>query len=134
MEIKVLSPLLLCKNHPYLVLLFYKKELSLANASKVICSLNLLLEVFKKCHTPDCKNDCEVKYHLVGTSVVIDWKCPARHKGRFCSSKDVNEIKANNLQAAAAIMLSGNNFAKIEKMAKFLGLSFISHTTFYRLQ
>ena len=31
-------------------------------------------------------------------------------------------------------MPSGNNFAEIEKMAKFLGLSFISHTTFYRLR
>ena len=43
------------------------------------------------------------------------------------------EMKASSLQAAA-IMLSGNNLAKIEKMAKFLGLSFISKTTFYGLQ
>ena len=112
----------------------YKQELSLARATKVICSLDLLLEVFKKCQKPTCKNDSQVKYHLVGPTVVINWTCPAGHKGKFCSSRDANDMKANNLQAAAAIILSGNNFAKIEKMAKFLGLSFISETTFYRLQ
>ena len=31
-------------------------------------------------------------------------------------------------------MLSGNNFAKIEKLAKSLGLAFISDSTFYRMQ
>ena len=31
-------------------------------------------------------------------------------------------------------MLSGNNFAKVGKMANFLGLAFISDSTFYRMQ
>ena len=112
----------------------YKKEMSLANVTKVICSLDLLLEVFQKCREPGCNNDTAVKHHLVGPSVVISWTCPSRHKGRFESSRDVNDMKSNNLQTAASILLSGNNFAKIEKMAKFLGLSFVSESTFYRLQ
>jgi len=41
---------------------------------------------------------------------------------------------ANNLQAAASILLSGNNFTKIERMFSFLGLSFMSDSTFYRMQ
>lgn len=41
---------------------------------------------------------------------------------------------ANNLQVAASVRLSRNNFAKIERMASFLGLSFISDWTFYRMQ
>lgn len=40
---------------------------------------------------------------------------------------------SNKLQVAASIP-SGNNFAKIEKWAKFLGLSFLSDSTFYRMQ
>lgn len=111
-----------------------KEEIRLANETKVICSLDLLLDVFKTCHEPGCKNDCVVTHHLVGPSVVINWTCSSGHKGRFESSRDVNEVKSNNLQAAASILLSGNNFAKIEKMVKFLGLSFISESTFYRLQ
>ena len=31
-------------------------------------------------------------------------------------------------------MLSGNNFAKVEKFPHFIGLSFISDSTFYRMQ
>lgn len=40
----------------------------------------------------------------------------------------------NNLQVAASILLSGNNFTKIERMCSFLGLSFISNSTFFRMQ
>lgn len=125
-------------SYPYLSRLeeqhHYKEEMHFANERKVICTLDLLLDVFKTCQKPGCKNDCTVKYHLLGPSVVINWTCSSGHKGRFESSRDVNELKSNNLQTAASILLSGNNFAKIEKMAKFLGLSFISESTFYRLQ
>ena len=127
-------------SYPYLSRLeeqhHYKEEMHFANERKVICTLDLLLDVFefKTCHKPGCKNDCTVKHHLLGPSVMINWTCSSGHKGRFESSRDVNELKSNNLQTAASILLSGNNFAKIEKMAKFLGLSFISESTFYRLQ
>jgi len=43
-------------------------------------------------------------------------------------------VYANNLQNAVLILLSGNNFTKIERMCSFLGLSFISDSTFYRMQ
>ena len=56
------------------------------------------------------------------------------HKGTFSSSRDLNDIYSNNLHLAASIMVSGNNFAKVEKMANFLRLSFISDSTFYRMQ
>lgn len=41
---------------------------------------------------------------------------------------------AKNLQVAARVVLSGNNSATIKKMANFLALSFISDSTFYRMQ
>jgi hypothetical protein len=40
----------------------------------------------------------------------------------------------NSLQAAASILLSGNSFAKIERMAKFYGLALLSKSTFYCYQ
>ena len=46
----------------------------------------------------------------------------------------MNNVLSNNFQAAAALLLSGNDFAKVEKFAKFLGLSFISASTFFRVQ
>ena len=41
---------------------------------------------------------------------------------------------ANNLQATASILLSGNNFAKIQRMAAFFGLVFLSSSSYYRIQ
>ena len=65
---------------------------------------------------------------------MISWKCLARHIGRFCTSGEVNNVMSNNLQAAAAVLLSGNNFAKVEKCPSFMSLSFISPSTCYRVQ
>ena len=38
----------------------------------------------------------------------------------------MNGLWANNLQTATAVLLSGNNFAKVARLSEFLGLSFIS--------
>ena len=70
----------------------------------------------------------------MGTTVVVTAKCQAGHIFKFASSREVNDVYANNLQAAAAILLSGNNFNKINRMAEFLGLSFLSESTFHQSQ
>ena len=111
-----------------------KEELFLVKQTKVICSLDLLINVFRKCQHPGCTLATTIKHHLNGPTAVINWACPAGHKGTFASSKDQNGTYCNNLQVAGSIMLSGNNFAKVEKMAHFLGLAFISDSTFYRMQ
>lgn len=112
-----------------------KEELSLVGQTKVICSLDLLLDLFKRCQHPGCTKDAVIKKkYLNGPTVVVKWSCSMGHKGTFSSSRDLNDIYSNNLQLAASIMVSGNNFAKVEKMANFLGLSFISDSTFYRMQ
>lgn len=69
-------------------------------------------------------------------SALVKWKCADGHSGKFCSSHkaDNDHLLANNLQASAAVLFSGNNFDKIAKFADFLGLSFISTATFYRAQ
>lgn len=46
----------------------------------------------------------------------------------------MNGVLANNLQACSAVLLSGKNFAQVERFAKFLGLSFVSRSTFCRAQ
>jgi len=110
------------------------EELALVRETKVICSLDLLLDLFKTCHHPGCCQNLMPKHHLIGPTVVINWTCTHGHKGKFSSSKDINDMYANNLQVAASILLSGNNFTKIERTCSFLGLSFISDSTFYRMQ
>jgi len=94
------------------------EELAYIKCTKVICSLDILLEQFKgTCRHSGCLLTTCVEYSLCGTSATIRWKCTAGHQGRFCTSGDVNHVMmANNLQTAAAVLLSGNNFAKIEKL------------------
>ena len=111
-----------------------KEELSVVRAAKVICCLELLLNVFKNCQHRDCTNSAVIKHHFNGPTVVIKWSGSSGHKGTLCSSKDQNDIYSNNLQVEASILLPGNNFAKVEKFARFLGLAFISDSTFYRMQ
>ena len=111
------------------------KEITLAVGTKVICSLNLLMQLFvEKCHHPGCLLATTVDHTLCGTSVLIKWKCSAGHFGKFWSAHKVNGVMANNLQACGAVVLSGNNFAQVERFAKFLGLSFVSRSTFCRAQ
>lgn len=74
-----------------------------------------------------------VDYTLSGTSAVIWWKYPAGHTRRFCNSGEVNNVISNNLQAPAAVLLSGN-FAKVEMFVNFMGFSFISPSTLFRAQ
>lgn len=115
----------------------YKSELKLVQSMKVICALDLLVQLFaQKCRAAQCQLPCIVDFTLCGTSVLIKWKCADGHSGKFCSSHrgDDDSLRANNLQASAAILFSGNNFEKIAKLAGFLGLSFISNTTYYRAQ
>lgn len=114
----------------------YNEELKFIKGMKVICSLDLLLQEFAgQCRRPGCCQKTTVDHKLVGTSATVYGKCPLGHKGRFSTSEfDGNGMAVNNLQAAASALLSGNNFAKIEQFAKFLGLSFISSSTFYRVQ
>ena len=110
------------------------EELALVRETKVICSLDLLLELFKTCHHSGCGQPLMPKHHRIGLTVIINWTCPHGHTGKFSSSKNINEMYTNNLQVAASIILSGNNFTKIERMCSFLGLSFISNSTFFRMQ
>ena len=93
------------------------------------------MQVFAdKCQHPGCQQQTRVDHTLFGTSVLVKWTCPLGHKGRFRLSRKVNGVLVYYLQTSAAILLSTCSFIKVAKMAKFLGLSFTSKSTFFRLQ
>ena len=71
--------------------------------------------------------------------VTIQWNCTNGHADSWTSSevlavKSNQKVYVNNVQLSAAILLSGNNFQKFNLFAKFLGLSSISESLFYRVQ
>ena len=102
---------------------------------KFVCTLDLLLAAFQaRCQTPGCTELPNIKFHFVGVTLILNCQCSAGHKYRFCSSHQVNDVYANNLQAAAVIILSGSYYAKVERFAKFLKLELLSKSTYYRFQ
>lgn len=112
-----------------------QNEMKYVKERKFMCSLDLFLELFVGCcRAPGCQEVPKVKHHFFGATVVVNSLCPLGHAFTFCSSHEVNGVYANNLQAAEAIVLSGNNFGKISRMAQFLGLAFPSKATFFRFQ
>lgn len=112
-----------------------KEEFGMVKEKKFICSVDILLAAFQaRCQTPGCTALPTLRYTFVGVTLIVNCECSSGHKYRFCSSHVVNEIHFNNLQAAASIILSGSNFAKVERMAKFLCLEFLSKSTYYRFQ
>lgn len=113
-----------------------QKQFKMVTERKIICSLDLLLQLFRaRCQTPGCVGVPAVSHHFIGTAIVINSTCSSGHNNRFCSSHELlNGLYVNNLQAAASLLLSGNNFGKVERLAKFYGLAFISKSTYYRFQ
>ena len=112
-----------------------KHEYKMVQEKKCVCSLDLLIDIFRsRCHTPACQAKPHVQYHFIGITLIVNTVCSEGHKYRFCSSHQVNDVYANNLQVAACILLSGNQFSKIERLADFLNLEFISSSTYYRFQ
>ena len=62
------------------------EEVALVRETKVICSLDTLLDLFNTCHHPSCGQP------LMRPTVIINWTCPYSHKGKFSSSKEINEM------------------------------------------
>lgn len=54
---------------------------------------------------------------------------------KWCSQPVLNRrMHSGDLLMAAAVLLSGNNFKKIELFSKFLKMPIISNTTFHKIQ
>lgn len=111
------------------------EQLSPVKEKKFICSMSAIRELFSFCMDIDCKMPLvEVKERFVGCVVEITWKCLGGHCGKWKSSKAVNNIYVNNIQAAASLLYTGNNCTKLSLFSKCLPLAFFSSTTFYQYQ
>ena len=110
-------------------------ELSLAKEKKFVCSTSKVLELFNFCQDRECRMPLvEVNEKYIGCTLEIRWKCKAGHNGDWQSSKIVNKVYVNNIQSAASLLFTGNNFTKLSLFAKCFGLAFISSSTFGRYQ
>ena len=115
-----------------------KRELDLSQQQKVISTLDKVMELIpSQCKV--CGETVTVQHNMSGAVVIIQWNCSHGHADSWTSSdvltvKSNQKVYVNNVQLCAAILLSGNNFQKFDLLAKFLGLSSISETLYYRVQ
>ena len=100
--------------------------------------MSILLEMFKKCQLDTCKAKAEVKsWQIKGGLIDILWACADGHTDHWISShilceKRGQKVFVNTLLIASSI--TGNNFEKVNDLFKFLGIGFLSASTFHRIQ
>ncbi|XP_011664933.1 uncharacterized protein LOC100889187 isoform X2 [Strongylocentrotus purpuratus] len=87
---------------------------------------------------PVCQQ-CQAAVYLTlrpanGTAAHITWVCPEGHQRGFCSQEMSGRSHVGDMMMSSAILLSGNNFDKIQKLATFARLNFLSKTTFQQQQ
>ena len=68
----------------------------------------------------------------------VYWGCTKGHQGRWTSSeslcqKERQNIYTNSILLAAAVIITGNNYDKINLFFQFMNLGFMSKATFSRL-
>ncbi|XP_057303923.1 uncharacterized protein LOC130641224 [Hydractinia symbiolongicarpus] len=89
-----------------------------------------LLTLFQVCFT--ClQKTCITRVVKRGTLIIVTSICPNKHVFSWQSQPIVNGRAAGNLLLSAAILYSGNTYARIAEMMSILRLQFISKSTFY---
>ena len=71
---------------------------------------------------------------MVATCLVVTWCCPVSKShcsGKWSSQPWTAGVYAGNLLVPSSLILSGNNYAKVTLMAKFLRLGFVSKASHY---
>ena len=83
-----------------------------------------------------CPLPAKATIRPVGCALVIKLKCEAGHVFTWASSpiiakRNGQAIYKINLDFASSLLLSGNNFYKIDRWCSFMGTKCISASTFF---
>lgn len=111
---------------------------SILSSVKVVVSMPQLLQLIPTvCLHEGCSLRLNAREEYRGCGVLVHLTCIAGHRFIWSSSPEhLNHeniaIYSNNLLLAASLLLSGNSFAKIQLMFKFMGLKMISRDMYYR--
>ena len=87
----------------------------------------------------NCGSRRNGNYHPSGCCVLIFGTCTNGHPFHWESSdrlgtEDQRKLHTDNLHFAAAIVLSGNNYSKMELFARFYRLNILCSASFYGYQ
>ena len=110
-------------------------------STRYICSINKLLDLAAGvCNVSNCGSQRKVDYKPSGCYIIIYGTCGNGHTFQWESFERLGEgqhqkqLHVDNLHFASAIVLSGNNYSKIEQLARIFRLNIISHSVFQGYQ
>ncbi|XP_062379106.1 uncharacterized protein LOC134067711 isoform X2 [Sardina pilchardus] len=71
-----------------------------------------------------------------GTAAVVEWMCPQGHSVWRWSSQPMFKygMLVGDFMLASNILLSGNNYAKISLLFKFMNMGMVERSNFFRIQ
>ena len=107
---------------------------------RIICSLSRLLQLARrKCTCDGCNSLCNIFYKKCSFCLLINRIRESGHPFTWESSEHLqnqsnNWLYQDNFHFASAVLLSGNNFTKVELLCQFLGVPIISKSTFHSYQ
>lgn len=113
---------------------------TVGHIERVICVVGKLLELAgKKCRTANCLSACSLTHNFSGCTLIIKGICQQGHHFQWTSSPAIDNkcgstIHEDNMLFSMAVVLSGNNYQKIESFSKTLSLHVISRSTFHMYQ
>ena len=108
---------------------------------RMICDVKEILDLFNRnCQQEGCHGKCKVvNVKSEGGVLIVARSCSDGHAGVWESSsvmsvKRGQKVYAATVLLAASVVVSGNNFDKLEMFMKFLNVGFLSENTFSRIQ
>ena len=98
-------------------------------SKRIICSTHKILELFgRKCQVDGCGKEYYFNNTTIGCCFSISAQCANGHSCKWLSSEKLSnasmDIYQDNLDFAAALVLSGNHFYKIQQLCQFFEMVF----------
>ena len=101
--------------------------------TKFIVFWSCLLPLLRICRS--CfQNAIITKLITRGSALTVSLQCINNHLFQWTSQPKLKTMNAGNVLLGAAILYSGNTYARIKELMNIANIKFFSHTTYVRLQ
>ena len=111
------------------------------NRERVIVDVENICDLLSRnCQIKGCSGEPSLNnVKAEGGVLAVSWKCSGGHSGVWHSSALLGTRRGQNVfvstvVTAAGVLVSGNNFEKIQMLMKFCSIHFVSESTFNRIQ
>ena len=101
--------------------------------TKYLVFWSCLLLLFRYCLK--CPAYATIKRSVLkGSMLIVTLLCAEKHETVWYSQPNLSGMAAGNIFLSAGILFTGNTFQRIKELLDVINISFISHTTFNKIQ